>query len=381
MIDVIELIEKASQWDAEGLAYAVATLVSVNGSSYRGPGARMLISAQGQMVGAISGGCLEGDVAEWAIKVLNGEPPRLLTYDTSDEELVWGLGLGCGGTIRALVEAKPQSGELNPLHFLDDCLSHGEPGVLATVFRVEDNGSILMGSKLTLKADGPVQTNLPQGPGRELLSQQARAMMAQIHGDPRFPDRGEERILRLPNESIEVLMEPVLPPIKLFVVGAGYDARPLVRLAREFGYHITLIDHRPAYAQQSYFPEAHQIVIGEPEEIRKKIQHQQRSAVLLMTHNYARDLAYLKQFLPWQPLYLGLLGPRHRTDRILARMTEQGCDTGPAQTSVLFSPVGLDIGAETPEEIALSILAEIKAVLNGRDGGRLRDRKGAIHDR
>jgi xanthine/CO dehydrogenase XdhC/CoxF family maturation factor len=182
----------------------------------------------------------------------------------------------------------------------------------------------------------------------------------------------------LPGGKVEVLVEVIHPPTPLVIFGAGYDAVPLSRMAKEAGFHVTVADVRPAYAQASRFPEADAIKVVRPEEIAMLGLNQDTAAVI-MSHNYLTDCGFLKAVLPLNFRYVGLMGPRVRALKMLQELREAGLDISKEFLQRIHNPVGLDIGAENPEQIALAILAEIQAVMAGRPGSSLREKKGPIH--
>ncbi|MGZ5233213.1 MAG: XdhC family protein, partial [Burkholderiales bacterium] len=179
--------------------------------------------------------------------------------------------------------------------------------------------------------------------------------------------------------SVEVFLERIEPPTPLVVFGAGHDAIPVVRLAKELGWHVTLVDHRPAYATATRFPVADQIVLSTLADVGSKVMLTEATLALLMTHNYLRDLELLEMLLPSSVRYLGLLGPRRRTDQLLADLQQKGIEPTSDQLGRFYAPVGLDIGSEGPLEVALSVLSEMQAVMTRHPGSHLRDRQRPIH--
>jgi xanthine/CO dehydrogenase XdhC/CoxF family maturation factor len=366
--EILEAWERVRQYHRVA---ALATIVKAKGSTYRRPGARMLMTKEGGMVGSISGGCLEGDVFEHAKKVMESGQPVVVTYDTtSDDDLVWGLGLGCAGVVHVLIESVPTEG-VSYLAFLAECAHEQRSGVLATAFRVEGKIAAGIGSRFMMREDG-THTATFEDP----------KLMAVVLRDARETLGTEQSVTReytLEGGSAEVFIEAVQPPVPLLVFGAGHDAIPLVKLAKEIGWNITVVDSRPAFVSKERFPQADKVVLCDAGEVRKKVSIEKRSVVVIMTHNYAHDRDLLRGLMDVRVRYLGVLGPKIRTDALLADLRKGGTLPEDDWTSRLYSPVGVDIGAETPEEIALSILGEIRAVLSGRTGGLLRSRKGPIH--
>lgn len=371
MKELREILKALEPLQKRGEKAALATIVKTKGSTYRRPGARMLMTSDGQMLGSISGGCLEGDVFEHAKKVMNSGEPVVLSYDTSsDDDVVWGLGLGCNGVVNVLVESLRQMPKY--LSFLSDCLEPKRCGVLATVFRTEGEIGIKVGSRMTITEDGSSS-----------VINENQSLQSAIESDAKNAIRNGHSIIKeyeLPGGKVEVFIEVVQSPMPLVIFGAGHDAIPVVRLAKELGWHVTVVDGRPAFASKERFPQADNVILSTPEDVHKNVSLDPRGAAIIMTHNYNHDVTILRQILP-QPLrYLGVLGPKKRTQKTLGDLRKEGIGPSEDQVSNVYSPVGMDIGAETPEEIALAIIGEIQAVLAGRSGGSLRNRKGPIHD-
>ena len=352
----------------QGRPAALATVVAVSGSSYRRPGARMLLTADGWVAGGVSGGCLESDVAQRARVVLESGQADIVTYDTTEDgDIVFGVGLGCRGVIQILIE--PLAGDRPDLDFLAGLARRREAGVCATVFRSEGGASARLADRLLLSETGE---------GHDGLTDAGLAARVRVDaGDVLRSGVSRGREYALSGGSVSVFLEALAPPQPLVIFGAGHDAPPLVRLAKELGWHVTVADARPAYATAERFPSADAVVVCPPEEAASRLTLDARAAVVLMTHNYLHDLALLERWLPCPILYLGVLGPKRRTERLLGEMPPGLVTDGALMR--LHSPVGLDLGADTPETIALAIIAGIQAVAAGRPGGFLRDRTGPIY--
>ncbi len=374
MRELQAIIEEFEEAERDGKTTALATVVNVKGSTYRQPGARMLMTKEGQMVGSLSGGCLENDVFEQAQGVMASGDPLVVKYDTtSDEDIVWGLGLGCNGIVEVLIERLPQERELNSVTFLQACLRRRQLGVLARVFYTEGQVSATVGDCWMLHPDGTVISNITDVELATSIFHDAKIALDN--------NQSTGKLYELPAGRVEVFIEVIQPPVPLVIFGAGHDAVPVVRFAKELGWHVTLVDGRDAYATKARFPWADAIILSRPESIHLRVPLHQGTVAVVMTHNYLHDKELLKTLL-FSPLrYLGLLGPKHRSDRILEELREEGLRLTNVQLGRLYAPVGIDIGADTPEEIALSIIAEIRAVLANRSGGLLRDRIGPIHER
>jgi len=334
MKDLQAIVAHLAAPNGAGSAGVLATLVAAEGSSYRRAGARLLLTPSGMRIGSISGGCLEEDVLARAREVEKTGRAELVVYDTTPEnDLIWGVGAGCQGVVRVLIEKlPPQSPWANTLAAN---LRAQRPTDLAVVWDASDRG--LLGTSLADPA--PV---LPA--------------------------------------AAAVFRETIAPPPALFVFGAGDDAQPLVRGAKEFGWRVIVADPRPAFATAGRFPQADTRVVAPAGELVARTSPGPAALVVVMTHHYVHDVPLLRELLPRPLAYLGLLGPRKRTEKILSDLAASGLTLTPEQQARLRAPVGLDLGAETAEEVALSILAEIQASLGGRDGRPLRDRPGSIHD-
>lgn len=346
---------------ARGEAAALATVVRVDGSSYRRPGARMLVTRAGRIAGSVSGGCLELDVVRQALGVIETGEAALLTYDTTDDsDVVFGVGLGCRGVISILVERlTPEFAE-----FLAGPARDRRRGVLATAFRGE---GVTPGSRLCLRDDGSAWGDLAGGALAERVREDAGEALRS--GVSRVRSYG----------AIEVFVEVIEPPVPLVIFGAGPDAAPLVRLGKGLGWHVTVVDERPARADAMRFPDADAVFACPPEAVAARVGVDVRTVAVLATHNYLEDLSLLEALLPSPVRYLGVLGPKRRTQQMLADLRTRGLEFAPDRLDCLHGPAGLDTGADTPEGIALAIIAEISAVLAGRGGGLLRERDAPIY--
>lgn len=367
--EILDAYEAAKQ---RGEKLAIATIVKTKGSTYRRPGARLMMTAAGEMTGSISGGCLEGDIFQHAEKVLQSNASKILHYDTtSDNDLIWGLGLGCSGVVYLLLE--PLQEEPSYWAFLTDCVRDEKQGVLATVFGLEGKVDAVIGSRLTMNRDGVVTGDVRDSELAKAITEDCRLALKS----------GRSRTLtyKLQQGSAEVLIEALEPPLPFYVFGAGHDSIPVVRMAKELGWRVTVVDGRKAYATQHRFPQADQVILSPPDQVCKNVSIDPRAAVIVMTHNYAHDRDILRQLIEIPVRYLGMLGPAKRTDALMEELGKEGLRISRDRRHHMYSPSGLDLGSETPEEIALSILSEIQSVIAGRSGGPLRTRKGPIHER
>ena len=371
MTELQRLLLAYDRHRAEGRPCALATVVEVLGSAYRRPGARMLVTEDGELTGAISGGCLEGDARLRARQAIFRGQPALVTYDTRDEDDPrHGLGPGCQGVVRILLEPLDFAAPDNPVELLRDFAQHPEPAVLATVFETDSSGlKAAVGQRVLLSATGALRgTPMLAGP----LAEAARATL----------DQGLSRVLDIETDAgpVRALLEVLVPPLRLVVYGAGNDAQPLVHLAASLGWHVTVIDGRPNLATAARFPEAAEVRVVPVRNL--ETQNPDAGAYhVLLSHNYAYDLAALQILLPTATSYIGLLGPRAKAGRLLAEpeLRLSAAAASQALRNNLYSPIGLTLGGETPEEIALAIVAEIQAVRNARSPKHLRDTTAAIH--
>jgi xanthine dehydrogenase accessory factor len=357
------ILDAADQLRRAGEPFVIATVVAVTGSAYRRPGARMLIAADRWVAGSVSGGCLEGDVLRRGWWRTEGGAPVVVTYDsrvddTADAEtLREGLGLGCNGVVDVLLERHGQS-EIDPFDFLSRCRDTQRRGALVTVFASSDP-HVPVGARLAIDNTGTAEGSL----GSATLAFTSEAMRAIRTGTTSIYSVG----------SVRALVEAVIPPPRLFVLGAGHDAVPLVELARTLGWDVLVCTPTLRTALRERFSTADHLVCGTPGELVPLIDAADRAVCVVMNHNYEQDVACIGAVLGSQAAYIGVLGPRHRTNTILAELG-QGTDD-----PRLHAPVGLALGAETPAEIALAITAEIQASLSSAAATSLRERRDAIH--
>ena len=376
MNEVRALVEAFDGASRRGERCALATVVSVEGSSYRRPGARMLVCEGGASTGTISAGCLEGDVIEHAKRVIRAGEAKLVEYDTAStsDEMAWGLGLGCNGIVRVLVESLiPGSLYLDALR--RSCEAHDDaPVSVATVYQhtpselATTEGRVEIGARLFINHEGEVSREKMSDHWGNILESEVRRL-----------SRGEEtsgaRVIDVDGGSVKVFVETLLPPVPLVVFGAGHDALPVVELARGLGWQTEVVDPQSRPATRSRFAVADRVTLARPEDVAARVSITPRTLTLLMSHNYSHDLTLLRFLLASPARYIGVMGPRKRTQQMLGELAANE----EAYLARLHSPAGLDIGANTPAEIALSIVAEMRAVLDGRRGGMLRERRGSIH--
>lgn len=351
MAEFDRILETIGEWATKGQDFALATVVGVRGSTYRGLAARQLVASDGTSVGTVSGGCLDSDLRAVAAEVMEDGVARTVEFDlTADDEAIWGWGIGCNGATRLLVE--PSSSAAAIASRLAELRGAQRPA--AVVHVLAGGGGVGSRAVVTHRS---VEGDVPGW----VVSQARDALVASHHH--LVDERG-----------FEALIEVVASPSRLIVCGAGHDAVPVVRLGAELGFEVIVVDDRRQFLAEERFPEAAGLVYCQPEEMATAVELDGRAHVLLMSHNYLRDLDYLKAACTATPAYIGVLGPGERLQRLLKDLEAAGVDGVPID--VLHGPAGLDIGAEGPLEIAWAILAEILAVRRGKGGGSLRRRKG-----
>jgi xanthine dehydrogenase accessory factor len=368
ILDIVGAFKAAQQ---QGRQTALATVVHVEGSSYRRPGARMLIEDNGKMTGAISGGCLEGDALRKALLAINQRQNKLVTYDTSHEdENNFGVQLGCNGIVHILFEPIDVEQINNPIALLQKCALERKEVAVVTLFSVKNYYGAQPGTCYLYDGGAP-HSNIEDN-----------SFEIKIRKDAAFALASKSSFLKEYNEhDFSAFVELIEPPVSLVIVGAGNDALPVAEMAMVLGWQITVVDGRATHANKQRFPAAYKIIVANPVEARKQMIIDERTVFLLMTHNYNYDLAMMEVLLQDNCTYIGTLGPKKRLQRMLAELQDRGSIIANEQIASIYGPTGLDIGAETAEEIALSVLAEIKAVLAERQGAFLRDRPSEIHSR
>lgn len=343
------ILERVARLGESGGRAAIATVVRISGSAYRRPGAKLLVEESGRTTGGISGGCLESDVRAAALEVLGGAGPRLLHYDTgSGEETVWGLGLGCEGAVDLHVaQADPRV--CTPLREL---IAARAPFAITTALPAGSPVAFARGALLAAGGTPALDCELEKRAARLL-------------------ERGESRVEELGPQSF--FIDVLLPPPHLMIFGAGDDARPLALLAAEAGFEITVVDHRPAYLTPERFPPPAKLLLRRASDGVADLAVGRRHFAVVQTHALRHDRDWLDALLPLSLGYVGLLGPRGRAAEILRQLARP-----PAEK--LYSPVGLDIGADGPEQVAVSIVAELLSVHSSRAPNHLRERKRGIHE-
>ena len=374
MKEIKEIIKAFEENKKTGNKLALASVVLLNGSSYRRPGARMIVNSDGKLTGAISGGCLEGDALRKALMVINQQKSKLVTYDTTDEDdATIGVQLGCEGIIQVLFEPILFNSTNHPIELLKKSQSKRQNSVLITLFNSNEKGERQIGTCALIEEDNTLTGSLPIKEIEEEMQKDIN--LAFTNKSSLFMD------YHYGENSITAFIEYIPRPISLIVFGAGNDAIPLVHMADTLGWEVSVIDGRNTHAKQNRFEAACQVIVSKPEKSLEHITLDDRTVFVLMTHNYNYDLAVLQLLLTKKVTYIGILGPKKKLEKMLQDLEEKGFALNEDLLNLIYSPTGLEIGAETSEEIALSILAEIKAVLSGHKGGFLRNKLDVIHSR
>lgn len=345
MTELQEIIKAYDLAKEAGKAVVLATVVHLEGSSYRRPGARMLVREDGLMIGAISGGCLEGDALKKALLTFSDKRNRLITYDTSDEDdATVGIQLGCEGIIQVLFEYINVYSTTNPIELIRKAIVKRQKAAIVTVFDLKNKQAQQLGTNAIFEA----------------------------HELDKIPTALEQY-------TTDVLVQHITPAISLVIIGAGNDAIPLMQMANLLGWEVKVVDGRQTHAKQDRFINACQVLVSKPEKVLEQMNIDDRTCFVLMTHNYQYDLQMIKALLNVDTRYIGLLGPKKKFNRIIEDLNKDGIVPSNEQLAKIYGPTGLDIGAETSEEIASSIIAEIQAVMKSRDGALLKLKQTQIH--
>ncbi|MBL7860017.1 MAG: XdhC family protein [Cyclobacteriaceae bacterium] len=370
MKDFIAIVSAYQQVDFHQRKAALATVVKVRGSSYRSPGARMLITDDGRWVGSISGGCLEGDALRKARTVMLEKQPMTVTYDTREESNQnLGIGLGCNGVIDVLIEPVDAGNDHNPVKQFQSLIRTEEPLAMATVFQGPDG----VGRKIMIANNGILTGTL----GQPQLTEMAIADLKTIFASK----KSEAKKYEVGTQSYEVFLELIQPALSLIIFGGGFDARPVSELAKSLGWLVSVTDECVAHIAPVFFPTADKLSLCQREFIDRDFTITQYTACVLMSHNYEYDRDVLKKLLKTSAPYIGILGPRKRFDKMLKEFEEENIALSDSDYQRIHSPIGLDIGAEAPDEIALSIISEIQSKFTNRSGGFLKYHSGPIHQR
>ena len=341
------LIDRFFDSRERGRAQVLVTVFDTLGSTYSKAGSRMLIIEGEGSEGLISGGCLEGDLAERARRVLASNQATAVTYDLRDEaDELFGLGIGCNGLRRVLLQPLTRDNNWEPMASIARVLLGKRVGGLATVIE-PGSSQLAIGSSIIVDAEQTASLNTGDALLAELKAGVESSMLA-----------GSARLAEVSDGSC-VLLAPLVPIPRLLILGAGLDAVPLVNVVAELGWRVSLADHRPAYLEREGFTRAENRHVVSPDDLASELPLADYEAIVVMSHHLQTDREYLRQLADVDAPYLGLLGPPARRRRLLDELGP----TGASLESRLRGPVGIDIGADSAESIALSIAAEMQDVL------------------
>ncbi|WP_042353794.1 XdhC family protein [Bacillus rubiinfantis] len=337
----------------QGLKGVLGTIISTQGSTYQKTGAKCFIAEDGRLTGLVSGGCVEGDMKEMALDIIEAEKPRIIHYDFQDEnDLIWGLGLGCNGKITIWLE--PYLPNSIGSQQLEDMFKLGLDKPIHCLTITEAAKSQLIGTRWIID---PEETETDHIPFTEIVNDYVSRK-----------DMFQRKLITIASskEKFQVFYDAIFPQPRLVLFGGGPDAVPLVKMAKQMNWHVTVLDHRPGVVNSKNFPEADDLILfkaGEPPALRLE----KNTYVVLMSHHFLHDQMMLKEVIHSHVAYIGILGPRKRTVELGKGL---GIDHHP-NLKIIHSPIGLNLGAVTPEEIALSILAEIVMHYRGGEGTKL----------
>lgn len=360
---VVHSVREVLDGDGRGV---LATIIDVEGSAYRRPGAKMVIPEDGAGVGHITAGCLEDEVQAVASEVLASGEPRVETYDLRPEaeDDVWGLGVGCNGVIDILLEPIDE-----PYRAVVDAFDEDQNTGVVTVVESDDEDAV--GARAYYDAaDGA----LSPGEGfPTALADRVRDAAADL--------AAQGRANSFDLDGTTVFIDGIAAPSDLVVLGTGHDVGPVTELATQAGFRVTVLGFRGTSANEDRFPAADDVRSTSPARLREAVDFDADTHAVVATHNYVDDRIAVDELLQTEVPYVGLMGPDERFEEMLADFAAEGREFTDDELDRLYTPVGLDLGGGTPHQIALSIVSEALAVSNGREPGHLRDREGAIHDR
>lgn len=343
-------------WRSERIPLVLASVCETHGSTYSKTGARMLVTGDGRFQGMLSGGCLEGDLAERAQAVLESGTPQSVTYDlgSSDEEL-WGLGVGCDGRMRIFLQPLVAESEYQPF------------AAMAGIFESDVTGAAITVLASTVASLAPGVTAIVHGSAFRTfgIPEQHAPAIRQIAEAAVSAKRSHTLAFDVEGGSAELLVALLTPPPRVLILGAGLDAGPVLRLMLELGWRVTVQDHRPAYLATGSFEAAERVLCEPADRLSRSVALDGFDAVIVMSHHLATDRSYLRQLAASRIPYIGLLGPPHRKRRLIDDVRDDLGAAGASLESRVHGPAGLDIGGDGPASIALSIVAQIHDQLKG----------------
>lgn len=372
MKEIKAIVKAYDETDKDSLHAALATVVRVEGSSYRRTGARMLVLDNGTWVGGISGGCLEGDALKRARLAINNSKSTLITYDTSeDDPHQIGVGLGCNGIIDVLFTPLDFNNPDNPVEILKSCIrANRDTHILITITKLNGNwGNLIEGQ--VIKYTGSDSLNTFEDPGLKDRLNKAAELQISKNTSNSFHYESQD------GRSADMFIEILPPEIHVVLIGHQYDVYPMSRLLKELGWRVSIV---------AELIKVNTKIRAIADEIRpvsefSELLVDEHTAIILMSHDYKTDKRNLPMVLRSNAPFIGMLGPRLRSEKIWKELAEENNPVSETDMQRIYAPLGLDIGAVTPEEIALSLAAGIRAAFSGRDGQFLKFRQSPIHPR
>lgn len=365
MKEIKAIVEAYHKIDFTKNNVALATVVRVEGSSYRRTGARMLIVDSGEWIGGISGGCLEGDALKKAKFAMALNKATMVTYDTTDDDPYQiGVGLGCNGIIDVLLTPVNFQNTNNQVLTLQHYLESRTPNAMITITNLKGNfKNIALGEAFRFDLEEDFTLTFISA---KLISDIKNCLKT---------EKSESKTYQNTEGEIQLFIEVIIPATHLIMYGENYDIYPMVKLAKEVGWKVSVVCNT-LKVHKSLFEMADNVIEKEKAE---RIEVDSFTVALLMAHDYETDFKNMRNLLKTNIKYIGMLGPKKRTDKMFLKLLEEGNPVSEENLKRIATPVGLDIGATNPEEIAISIIAEIKTFFSGRTGQRLKFREGAIY--
>jgi xanthine dehydrogenase accessory factor len=346
MRDIVEDIKK---WKSQNKGVAIATIVKANGSPMRPIGSKMAVTTDQQITGSVTGGCIEGAVYEEAQEVLVSGKPKTVRYGVASDQTPWEIGLSCGSSLDVFIESL-QSSAWQP-YYSTIIQSLADNQLFAVVTLINQANA---GSKLLVWPDGRTQGDLGSA---ELDKTGQKAALQQL------TTRDPKAVLL--SDEVEAFIDIFLPPSRLIIIGAVHIAIPMVGLAKALGFRTLVVDPRKTYANRERFPDADELIIEWPSDAIEKLNPDQGTFIAVVSHDDKLDNPALAVALKSEAAYIGVLGTKRNVAKRLDALRELGVNE--EQLKRLHAPIGLEIGAVQPEEIALSVLAEIVAVHHGME--------------
>ena len=368
MKDLRDILARAQQLENDKRSYAIATVIGTHGSTYRGLGARMLIEKDNN-TGSISGGCLEEDLQHFAQKAIKKGTPQIIDYDyTDDDDYLFGTGMGCSGQLQILITPMPSKNGQHFINTLKNIIEKGDPTILITVVGHEEHSDFSTGDAFIYSSDST--NSFPKEIGSSIRD---------FSQNNPIKNNTSTRSLRKNFCGLETLYEIFSPPMTLTIFGAGDDSKPLISSGIGLGWELQLVDHRPALADNSRFPNVGKIYYAPSGQWPQKLKLPPTSAAIVMSHNYLQDHAVLEKLLTLPLAYLGVIGSHARNKKLLKELEAKGIS--PSNPKNLHSPAGLDLGGDCPHALALSVSAEIHKVVHNATAIPVSLGQGPIHNR